>query len=51
MVSISDKDGIKRNPAMALKPIIGALIGMSKASKLSPLQITTLCDALKIRQS
>ena len=51
VVSISDKDGIKRNPAMALKPIIGALIGMSKASKLSPLQITTLCDALKIRQS
>ncbi len=49
VVPISDKEGIKRNPAAALKSVIGTLIGMSKASRLSPLQINTLCDALGIR--
>ena len=49
VVPINDKAGIKRSPAMAIKPIIGTLIGMAKTGKLSQVQINMLCDAVGIK--
>lgn len=49
VLSIRDKEGIKRSPATALKPLVGTLIGMSKASRLSSHQINIICDALGVR--